>query len=138
MGCTVQPSAAAVRSPRSTTFRLRTGSDPGNPRQTGQISVLGGAPNVTGQAQNIFDAVKSCTWISKPMTTSNCIASVCVFISDPTIPVRHCEPEGRSNLALTGECFVAPPLARTAAESAHLFPCSGLAEFARCAVPTPC
>src|SRR5207249_1380404 len=132
----VQPSAAAVRSPRSTAFRLRTGSDPGRPRQTGQISVLGGAPNVTGQAQNIFDAVKSCTWISKPMTTSNCIASVCVFMSDLT--PRHCEPGGRSNLALTGDCFVAPLLAMTESESALLFPCSRLPEFPRWSLPRPC
>jgi len=31
--------------------------------QTGQMCVLGGAPNAVLQPQKIFDAVSSCAWI---------------------------------------------------------------------------
>src|SRR5213594_719301 len=51
---------------------------------------------------------------------------------------RHCEPEGRSNLALTGDCFVASVLAMTESEKALLFPCSRLPEFPRWSLPRPC
>jgi hypothetical protein len=49
---------------------LATGSDPGKPRQVGQIWVLGAAPNTVGQAQNILEAVPSSTWTSSPITGS--------------------------------------------------------------------
>ena len=49
---------------------LATGSEPGRPRQTGQVWVLGSAPKVVEQPQNIFDAVPSSTWVSRPMTGS--------------------------------------------------------------------
>jgi hypothetical protein len=49
---------------------LATGSDPGSPRQTGQTWVLGSAPKVAGQAQNILVAVLSSQWVSMPMTVS--------------------------------------------------------------------
>ncbi|SHS76606.1 Uncharacterised protein [Mycobacteroides abscessus subsp. abscessus] len=45
----------------STAFSLTTGSEPGRPRQTGQIWVLGSAPKVVGQPQNILVAVDSST-----------------------------------------------------------------------------
>ena len=41
---------------------------PGNPRQTGQVAELGGAPTVTGQAQKILERVWSWAWTSSPMT----------------------------------------------------------------------
>ena len=37
-----------------------TGNAPGNPRQVGQVWEFGAAPNSTGQAQNIFERVRSC------------------------------------------------------------------------------
>jgi len=47
-----------------------TGNTPGMPRQMGQVCVLGGAPKVVLQPQNIFDWVNSSAWTSKPMTAS--------------------------------------------------------------------
>jgi hypothetical protein len=49
---------------------LATGSEPGRPRQTGHVWVLGSAPNVVEQPQNILDAVPSSTCVSRPMTGS--------------------------------------------------------------------
>jgi hypothetical protein len=40
------------------------------PRQTGHVWVLGRAPNVVGQPQNIFERVESWAWTSRPMTVS--------------------------------------------------------------------
>jgi len=45
----------------STTLLLRTGSEPGRPMQTGQICVLGSAPNLVLHAQKILDWVES--WV---------------------------------------------------------------------------
>ena len=45
-----------------------TGRAPGRPRHTGQTLVLGSAPNSTAQPQNIFDRVRSSTWVSMPIT----------------------------------------------------------------------
>src|SRR5690349_12357440 len=59
---------------------LVTGSAPGSPRQTGQVCVLGGAPNSSGQPQNILVLVWSWTWISRPMTVSNSVDSVIAVI----------------------------------------------------------
>src|SRR3977135_3134043 len=70
---TVQPSASAARIRGSTAVRFRTGSAPGSPRQTAHTCVLGSAPNAVLQPQKIFDAVRSCAWISRPMTGSNSI-----------------------------------------------------------------
>jgi hypothetical protein len=64
----VAPTARASRRASETTSRFRTGSVPGNPRQTGHVAELGGAPTATGQAQKIFDFVRSCAWTSSPMT----------------------------------------------------------------------
>ncbi len=49
---------------------LATGRAPGNPRHTGQVCVLGSAPNSVEQPQNIFDAVPSSTCVSSPITGS--------------------------------------------------------------------
>ena len=54
----------------STAPWLTTGSTPGWPRQSGQVSVFGSAPNRFSQAQNILVAVFSWTWISSPITGS--------------------------------------------------------------------
>src|SRR5437870_3824816 len=40
------------------------------PRQIGHVSLLGGAPNVVGQPQNILERVASWAWTSRPMTVS--------------------------------------------------------------------
>src|SRR6187551_1800320 len=50
---------------------LTTGSEPGRPRQTGQVRVLGSSPKLSSQPQNIFVRVSSWTWISRPMTGSS-------------------------------------------------------------------
>ena len=55
----------------STAASLSTGNAPGMPRQTGRTWVLGSAPNVVAQGQNIFVAVDSSTWTSRPRTGSN-------------------------------------------------------------------
>jgi len=52
-----------------------TGNEPGKPKQIGQVCVFGGAPNSTGQAQNIFDRVLSWTCTSSPIVAT-------YFISD--------------------------------------------------------
>ena len=63
--------ATPAASTSRTASRLMTGIAPGSPRQTGQVCELGGAPSRSlEQPQNIFEAVRSCTWISMPMTAS--------------------------------------------------------------------
>jgi len=52
-GLTRQFKASEASIASSTAWRLRTGSAPGNPRQTGQTLVLGGAPKLVGQPQKI-------------------------------------------------------------------------------------
>src|SRR5216683_7101881 len=54
----------------STALRFSTGKAPGIPRHTGQTLVLGGAPKRVEQEQKIFDAVRSWTCTSSPMTGS--------------------------------------------------------------------
>ena len=49
---------------------MTTGSDPGSTSQTWQVCVFGVSPNYRSHAQNIFVAVESWTWISRPMTGS--------------------------------------------------------------------
>src|SRR5437867_7008284 len=53
------------------------------PRQTGQVWVLGGAPNVVGQPQNIFDRVESWACTSRPMTVSYRDAAALTLVSCP-------------------------------------------------------
>src|SRR5271156_1314887 len=62
--------AVAARTANSTARLFRTGSAPGRPRQTGQILVLGAAPNFAEQPQKALVRVSSCTWTSSPMTGS--------------------------------------------------------------------
>ena len=50
--------------------RTDDGSVPGKARSTGQDWVLGAAPNWVDAPEKIFDWVDSCTWVSRPMTTS--------------------------------------------------------------------
>ena len=54
----------------STPIALTTGSEPGRPRQVGQVCELGSAPSSVEQPQNIFVLVPSSTWTSRPMTGS--------------------------------------------------------------------
>ena len=66
------PSRAPGRSSARSAPRARwpPAGCPGSPRQTGQVRVLGGSPKDSSQPQNIFVAVASWTWISRPMTVS--------------------------------------------------------------------
>jgi hypothetical protein len=47
-----------------------TGSEPGRPRQTGQVWVFGSAPKAVRQPQNILVVVPSSTCVSSPKTGS--------------------------------------------------------------------
>src|SRR3954453_10452289 len=73
---------------------LGTGRLPGRPRQTGQVSVLGGAPKASAQLQNILVLVASWTWISKPMTVSYWVAVVSVAVMSAGPPGRRVEADG--------------------------------------------
>lgn len=67
----MHPNASAARIAYSTARWLSIGSAPGNPRHTGQTWVLGGAPNAVSHPQKILVVVRSCAWISRPMTASS-------------------------------------------------------------------
>src|ERR1700691_4144964 len=67
---TRQFSARPASMANSTAWRLNTGRAPGNPRHTGQTLVLGGAPKLVGQPQNILVRVASWTCTSSPITGS--------------------------------------------------------------------
>ena len=69
-GAISQSSAMPIISPKWIARALVTGSDPGIPRHTGQVRVLGSSPKLSSQPQNIFVRVASWTWISRPMTGS--------------------------------------------------------------------
>src|SRR5438876_11532368 len=71
-----QPNALPALTAISTTARFKAGSAPGRPRQTGHTCVLGGAPNAVGQAQKIFERVRSCACTSRPMTGSKSAAGI--------------------------------------------------------------
>src|SRR5450432_2890202 len=62
--------AVAASTANSTARLLRTGSEPGSPRQMGQILVFGAAPNFDEQPQKALVRVSSCTWTSSPITGS--------------------------------------------------------------------
>src|ERR1700760_739335 len=68
--CTSQLIASDASVANSTARSFRTGSAPGRPRHTGQIFVLGGAPNLFEQPQKALVLVSNCTWTSSPMTGS--------------------------------------------------------------------
>src|ERR1700752_93338 len=65
-----QCSASPIRIADSTAASFSTGSEPGSPRHTGHTWVLGSAPNVVAQPQNILVAVDSSTCTSRPSTGS--------------------------------------------------------------------
>src|SRR5512143_1709115 len=58
--------------PYSTAFLFRTGRDPGSPRQTGQVWVLGSELwyAVEHPQKSLDWSLFSWTWISRPMMTS--------------------------------------------------------------------
>src|SRR6516225_1762795 len=60
----------AASTANSTARLLRTGSEPGMPRQTGQTWVFGGAPNRVAQEQKIFVSVSNWTCTSSPIPGS--------------------------------------------------------------------
>src|SRR5208282_2972705 len=62
--------AIAASAANSTAFLFNTGNAPGSPRHTGHTFVFGGSPKRVEHEQKIFDAVRSCTWTSSPMTGS--------------------------------------------------------------------
>ena len=65
-----QCSAAPIRMASSTACSLRTGSEPGSPRQMGQMFTLGSSPNALRQPQNSLVAVASSQCTSSPTTSS--------------------------------------------------------------------
>ena len=78
--------ARPIRIVDSMASALITGSAPGRPRQTGQVWVLGSAPNVVSQPQNILLAVPSSTCVSRPMTGSySCSASAYGTVMSPSV-----------------------------------------------------
>ncbi len=89
-----QCSASPIRIVDSIATSLGTGSEPGRPRQTGQTWVLGSAPNVVGQPQNIFDTVPSSTCVSSPITgsyrlaTSAALSTVDLSVVTAPVPPR--------------------------------------------------
>src|SRR5437868_5945060 len=64
------PRDIAARTAKSTTFRFKTGREPGRPKQTGQTLVLGASPKRVEHEQKILVTVKSWTCTSSPMTGS--------------------------------------------------------------------
>ncbi len=59
-----------MRRASSTARRFITGSEPGRPRQTGQMFVFGSSPKALRHPQNSFVAVDSSQWTSRPTTVS--------------------------------------------------------------------
>src|SRR5437588_8117882 len=57
--------------PKWTARSFATGRLPGSPRQTAHACVFGSSPKDSSQPQNILVAVRSCTWISSPITGSS-------------------------------------------------------------------
>src|SRR4029077_18530393 len=92
----------------STACRLTTGSDPGRPRQVGQVCVLGSAPNSVGQPQNILEAVLSSTCTSSPSAGSNCSSAVSKSIRVVTLIVSPVPGPGREGARPTPSAGVSP------------------------------
>src|SRR5207237_3650789 len=104
-------SAIAASTAYSTAFLLSTGSAPGNPRQTGQTLVLGGAPKRVEQPQKILVWVSSCTCTSRPMTGSyfsrtRTASSLLLAISKDYSRANFC---GAGALARGGSPGFSPP-----------------------------
>jgi hypothetical protein len=80
-----QCSASPMRIVDSIAWAFTDRQAPGRPRHTGQTCVFGSAPNVVSHPQNIFEAVPSSTWVSRPMTGSNCaLQRLVVRIASPS------------------------------------------------------
>src|SRR6266545_4635623 len=105
-----QPSASAALMAQSTAARLRTGSAPGMPRQTGHTCEFGGAPNDVPHPQKILVRVCSCAWISRPMTGSNVTLSalpslrscVCLALASLGLHLRAGGLDRRVHILLEG------------------------------------
>src|SRR3954451_2951269 len=94
-----QPSAIAIMSPKCTASAFVTGSVPGWPRQIGQVWTFGSSPKDSSQPQNIFVRVRSCTWISSPITGSqSAITNPPDLILVHAEVVAHLVPDGPANL----------------------------------------
>src|SRR2546422_188110 len=88
-GLMVHPSAMAALTAIITASRFKTGRAPGNPKQTGQVLVFGGAPNCVEQEQKILDWVSSCACTSRPITVSYSIADQCqTYLNHPARAVE--------------------------------------------------
>src|SRR3982074_223883 len=74
--------ARPKRIARSTAPLFITGSTPGSARSTGLAWVFGSAPKRIALPLKIFELVVSCTWFSRPMTTSHCIVFSLLVRSD--------------------------------------------------------
>ena len=66
----LQFTARAIFIANSTEVLFNTGKTPGMPRHTGQVWVLGSAPNFAEQGQKSLDLVRSWAWTSSPITVS--------------------------------------------------------------------
>src|SRR5437868_9804654 len=64
-----------MRMANSTARSLTTGSEPGSPRHTGQMLVLGASPNMFRQPQNNLVAVDSSQCTSSPTTISQRVST---------------------------------------------------------------
>ena len=85
----------------STARRLMTGSEPGRPRQTGQMLVFGASPKALRHPQNSLVAVDSSQWTSRPTTVSYSVTA-----SPVPRHVRAAQPASR--LAATRIIWTSP------------------------------
>src|SRR5690554_859295 len=71
---------APMASPNFTAMRaaslLKTGSTPGSAMSTAHACVFGSAPYLVDAPENALLLVKSCVWISSPMTGSHFILRI--------------------------------------------------------------
>src|SRR6478735_1076717 len=91
--------ASPTRTIDSTATAFSTGREPGSPRQVGQTWLLGGAPNVVSQPQNIFDTVPSSTCTSRPRTGSKDATAWSKSISSSAVPMLIRGPRGIASAA---------------------------------------
>ncbi len=73
-GAMVAPIARPNWMARSTAPRLSTGNTPGSARSTGEACVFGAAPKAVEVPEKILEAVDNCVCVSRPITTSHCMA----------------------------------------------------------------
>ena len=79
----MQFSASPICTIDSMAASFGTGSAPGRPRHTGHTFVFGGDPNALRHPQNIFVAVESSTWHSRPITVSYAVTTT-AYRGEPT------------------------------------------------------